>query len=148
MKTLTKSALLAAGVALICHPAKAATGDLRIGFDGGGTDYIADLGLYSTILGGGPNQNLSAPLASSGLTYSSGLNVGVVGGFTTGSLTKIPTLFATTIRLGGVGNYTSAGTETGPDSVISRNNMVNAASSANSLPNGSISSSDPTSWSS
>ena len=147
MKNLTKTALVAASVALALPSAKAATGDLRIGFNGGGTDYIADLGLYSTILSGGPNEDLSAPLASSGVTYSSGVNVGVVGGFTTGSLTKIPTLFTTTLRIGG-GNYTSAGSEAGPDSVTSRNNMVSAASSANSLVSGSILSSDPSSWSS
>jgi hypothetical protein len=147
MKNLTKTALVAASVALALPSAKAATGDLRIGFNGGGTDYIADLGLYSTILSGGPNEDLSAPLATSGVTYSSSLNVGVVGGFTTGTLTKIPTLFATTLRLGG-GNYTSAGSETAPDSVTSRNNMISAAGSANSLLSGSIASSDPTSWSS
>jgi hypothetical protein len=147
MKNLTKTALVAASVALVLPSAKAATGDLRIGFNGGGTDYIADLGLYSTILGGGPNEDLSGPLASSGLTYSSSLNVGVVGGFTTGTVTKIPTLFTTTLRLGG-GNYTSAGTETAPDSVAARNNMVAAAANPNSLANGSIASSDPSSWSS
>lgn len=147
MKNLTKTALLAASVALVCHSTKAASGDLRIGFNGGGTDYIADLGAYSTILSGGPNENLSASLASSGLTYSSSLNVGVVGGFTTGTITKIPTLFATTLRLGG-GSYTTAGTEASPDAVAARNNMVSAVSSANSLLNGSIASSDPTSWSS
>ena len=146
MKNLTKTALVAASVALVLPSVKAATGDLRIGFNGGGTDYIADLGLYSTILDGGPNEDLSGPLASSGLTYSSSLNVGVVGGYTTGTL-KIPTLFTTTLRLGG-GDYTTAGTEAAPDTVNSRNNMVSAASNPNSLPTGSIASSDPTSWSS
>ena len=149
MKNLTKTAVLAASVALVLPSARAATGDLRIGFNGGGTDYVIDLGLYSTILSGGPNEDLSAPLNGSGVAYASGLNVGVVGGFTTGSLTKIPTLFTTTLRLGG-GNYTSAGTEAAPDSVASRNNMVSAAANANSLTSGSISiaSSDPSSWSS
>lgn len=154
MNKFSKAAIVAAGLALASQSVHAGTtpGDLIIGFNGfsvsgNASDYIADLGAASTIIAGGPNEDLSAPLASSGLTASSGLNAGVVGGFSTGSITKIPTLFTTTLRLGG-GSYTSAGTETAPDNVSARNNMVNAAAIANGMTPGSVLSSDTASFSS
>lgn len=155
MKKLTKSVIATAGVALACQGAFAQNAnDLLIGFNGFtvagvSSDYIADLGASSTILSGGPNQNLSSSLTGIVPAYSASLNVGVVAGATAGAGGTGDNVFMTTVRLGG-GSYLSAGTE-GTPGATSRSGVTSAANDIANVPLGTTPSADPSgsnpSWS-
>jgi hypothetical protein len=121
MNRLVKSALIAAGAALVTQAAQAqfANGDLVLGFTGGATDFVTDLGNFQSVVGvnGTSVMNLSSLVngspAFSG-TYPGGVNgvsMGVVGGQTTATASFI---YVTALRLGGAGNNAIAGSATPP----------------------------------
>jgi hypothetical protein len=150
MKTLTKTALLAVGMAVAAQGAHAANNDLIIGFDQPGvsaTDYTVDLGNFSTVgLGKTTTTTLSSDLnmTSFNTAFSSpnGVAVAVVGG-NNGVGTK--DVLATAVRTGN-NPAAQAGSAT-PTTLTSSAQVTGAGAKPNGIsPLGLGSAGSTTSW--
>ncbi|HWV99973.1 MAG TPA: PEP-CTERM sorting domain-containing protein [Candidatus Acidoferrum sp.] len=121
MNKLTKSALLAAGVALVTQAAQAYTAnDMLLGFNSTApNEYVIDLGNVRTAFGSSSVLNLSSDfnLTTFNSTFAGGPN-GVNMGAAGAASGLTPSIYLTQLRSGGAGNPAVAGSTT-PASVSS-----------------------------
>jgi hypothetical protein len=163
MNKLTKSAVLAVGVALVTQAAQAANNDLLLGFSGlgAGSDYVINFGQPTSVgVGGTTVVDLSGDFSLTtfnsiftGAGSPNGVNMGVGGG--TSSLN--PVTFYTVARSGGAGvaatpGSTQPGNQTPSNASATAgffNAIINAFTPLQTPPsNQTIATSDPNSWTS